>query len=239
MENQVSESIETRCTEGDCINREVKKKDLWDKLASVTTLISSLIIGGAGLWFTNVYETQKILEQSQLNNENQRIAEISIMEKFVPHLRSTDPHSQNVSLLIIRTLGHQELASKLASILPGRGAVDALKTFAVLAEIDGKVDQFATQGLSRVGPIKKANHDKELPGLKALDVAKKELLEKAREVGGNNLGPWVRKYMKGKEGPERPFYFGRCKTRSVVATWPSAIVCVTSSITQSPFALSL
>lgn len=38
--------------------------------------------------------------------------------------------------------------------------------------------------------------------------AKKHLVQGAREVGGQNKGPWVRLYMRGNEGPEWPWCAG-------------------------------
>jgi hypothetical protein len=38
--------------------------------------------------------------------------------------------------------------------------------------------------------------------------AKQHLSQHPREVGGQNLGPWVRLYMKGHEGPEWPWCAG-------------------------------
>jgi peptidoglycan hydrolase-like protein with peptidoglycan-binding domain len=38
--------------------------------------------------------------------------------------------------------------------------------------------------------------------------ARRHLAEHPREVGGQNMGPWVRLYMKGNEGPEWPWCAG-------------------------------
>src|ERR1700744_1123616 len=36
------------------------KKDIWDKLGTITTLIASVVIGGAGVWATHVFNTKTL-----------------------------------------------------------------------------------------------------------------------------------------------------------------------------------
>jgi peptidoglycan hydrolase-like protein with peptidoglycan-binding domain len=38
--------------------------------------------------------------------------------------------------------------------------------------------------------------------------AEQHLMQRPREIGGQNMGPWVRLYMKGKQGTERPWCAG-------------------------------
>jgi hypothetical protein len=45
-------------------------------------------------------------------------------------------------------------------------------------------------------------------GALVIAYARQHLAEHPREVGGQNLGPWVRLYMKGHEGPEWPWCAG-------------------------------
>jgi peptidoglycan hydrolase-like protein with peptidoglycan-binding domain len=45
-------------------------------------------------------------------------------------------------------------------------------------------------------------------GALVVTYARQHLAEHPREVGGQNLGPWVRLYMKGHEGPEWPWCAG-------------------------------
>lgn len=49
---------------------------------------------------------------------------------------------------------------------------------------------------------------KTAPEALALSYADRQLYLKARELNGQNLGPWVRLYMKGKEGTDFPWCMG-------------------------------
>jgi peptidoglycan hydrolase-like protein with peptidoglycan-binding domain len=74
----------------------------------------------------------------------------------------------------------------------------------------GKVDRGTFEAL--VQPILNACEDLEADGRglgpQALAYADRHLAEHPREVGGQNMGPWVRLYMKGNEGPNWPWCAG-------------------------------
>jgi len=90
-----------------------------------------------------------------------------------------------------------------------RGALRKLQADNGLPET-GAVDDLTEQILSL--PLAAAVN---LSGVKAntypdavLKVAKHYLCQKPREVGGENSGPWVRHFMKGKEGRDFPWCAG-------------------------------
>ena len=201
---------------------EKEKKDVWDKLAKLSTFFSSVVIGAAGLWFTHIYETQNTLQRRALQREQLRLSEVTIMEKFIPHLKS-DSESQRLSLLMIRTLGHPKLASELGALYNTPGTTEALKTFARIADEKGTIDVVAAKSLIQSLLIAPQFSDSRLPGIKALKVAQQELKSGAREIGGQNSGPWVRKYMKGNDGPNWPWQAG-------FVSW-----CFSQPSTNSPF----
>jgi hypothetical protein len=82
----------------------------------------------------------------------------------------------------------------------------------------------SAQGLRPTGAVNRVTFDALLqplndargklePGRESLGglvvaYARQHLVQHPREVGGQNLGPWVRLYMKGNEGPEWPWCAG-------------------------------
>lgn len=64
-------------------------------------------------------------------------------------------------------------------------------------------------------------------------IARRHLAEHPREIGGQNMGPWVRHYMKGKEGVDYPWCAGfvcsvirqACKVRGVKMPIPDTVSC--------------
>jgi hypothetical protein len=44
-------------------------KDFWDKLGSVSTFLSSVVIGIVGLWFTNSYNDRQAVRDARLQEQ--------------------------------------------------------------------------------------------------------------------------------------------------------------------------
>lgn len=90
-----------------------RKKDIWDRVAGVAVLLSTLAtmtLGGAGLWFTHSYNVR----QSQ-------ISEMQTVEKFIPYLTAKDEKQKKVALLVITTLGSPEFVTKFAKLDSSEG----------------------------------------------------------------------------------------------------------------------
>ena len=92
-----------------------KRKDFWDRLGPISTFISSVVIGIAGLWFTysyNMAQTANNDRQISLNQETKkneaRVLEMQAVEKFIPYLTTEDEKKKEVALLVITTLGSPE-----------------------------------------------------------------------------------------------------------------------------------
>ena len=180
-----------------------KSKDFWDKFSVLTKFISAIIISGVGLIFTLVYSEKQDQRDALLRQQQLELSKIQIMEKFVPHLKE-DELGQEISIYAIRNLGHEELAINLAALIESKGTTKALKK--IVADIDkrNEVNQIAETALLEIigapsAKLSKADRQKR-PRLAALEAAIGELNAGAREIGGNNMGPWVKKYMRGREG---------------------------------------
>lgn len=102
---------------------EVKKKpaksrDLWDKLGTVTPLISGVLISGIGIYFTHS------------NNVTQhKIQEVQTIEKLIPHLTGDDSEKK-MAIIAISTLTNPATAAKIAQMFPSKGTVQALRSIA-------------------------------------------------------------------------------------------------------------
>ena len=109
-----------------------RKKDLWDRLPLISTFISTVVLGVAGLWFTHSYNQRQaaIVElqarQDQENKKQQaRILEMQAVEKFVPYLTTDDERKKEVALLVITTLASPEFATQFAKLNPSQGTLAA------------------------------------------------------------------------------------------------------------------
>ncbi|MEX3982145.1 serine protease [Paraburkholderia sp. EG287A] len=117
------------------IKKKVEKppKDNWDKLAAVSNLISGVVVAILGFYATNVYNRRQKLSDERRKDQELRIAQVQTVEKFFPHLSSSEERTKSAALVAIAALGDEELAVKLAKSLAGPGATSALATIASTA----------------------------------------------------------------------------------------------------------
>lgn len=98
--------------------RPVKKRDLWDKVGTLTPLISGVLISGIGVYFTH-----------SSNVTQHKIQEVQTIEKLIPHLLG-DETEKKMAIIAISTLTSPETAAKIAQMFPSSGTVQALKSIA-------------------------------------------------------------------------------------------------------------
>ncbi len=119
------------------------KKDVWDKIGSLSGIFATTLIAIVGLYFTDKYETANLDRNLALDKQNQimadnqaRLRELEAVEKLLPHLsgKDTDPTRQKLTILALRELGNPELAIQFAEILGTEGSIAALKYTANTAE---------------------------------------------------------------------------------------------------------
>lgn len=82
-----------------------KKKDMWDKIASITPLILGIAISGVGAFFSQVYN----FRQLQLN-------QITALDKFRPLLTSEKPEDREFGYASFAALGYEEIAIRIVQI---------------------------------------------------------------------------------------------------------------------------
>jgi hypothetical protein len=82
-----------------------KKKDLWDKIASVTPLILGIAVTGVGAFFTQIYN----FRQLQLN-------QIAALDKLRPLLTSEKSEEREFGYASFAALGYEEIAIRIVQL---------------------------------------------------------------------------------------------------------------------------
>ena len=181
-----------------------EKKDFWDKLSALSAFLSTVVIALVGLWITQTFKERQNVRDMRLADERLRLERMELLEKFIPHLCGDRQH-QNSAMFMIKSLGHDTLATKLAMLLE-RDSV--IKSFVHINEIRNMNEPVILRNVEYAKASFAEQNQEESPGLDALAFALKELESGAREEGGENRGPWVIKYMQGKRGEGLPWAAG-------------------------------
>lgn len=106
-------------------------KDDWDKLGTVSGLISGVFVAVIGVLAATVFtKRQKELDARRSN--------IQTIEKFLPYLASPEPALKRFALVAISSLGDSPLAVKFAATLAGPGSVAALMDIAATDDTGSK-----------------------------------------------------------------------------------------------------
>ena len=112
-----------------------RPKDAWDKLSTVATFLSSVLLAGLVAVFTIVYQSaeQERLRQAQLHaaenasiqnqisREKNRLRHIEVVSSFIPYLSGINANNETHKLAIValKQLGSAELAAEFALSIGG------------------------------------------------------------------------------------------------------------------------
>jgi len=112
--------------------KEIKKKpkDRWDKLAALAPFLSGVMIGVIGIYATSTYNARQLEMQALQKEREFTIARVQTVEKFFPHLSSTDDKVREAALDAVAVLGEQQLALKFAALFGGRSGATVLAKLA-------------------------------------------------------------------------------------------------------------
>ena len=110
-------------------NKKEDKKDFWDKFSASSTFLSGVIVALVGLYFTSSFNSQQATRDQILKNQQIRLAQVELVQKFVPQLIGTD-QERKLAIIAISSLGNSELATQLAVLDPSKGSTAALKALA-------------------------------------------------------------------------------------------------------------
>ena len=119
-------------------SKDQQPKDFWDRLSAVSGLISGGLVTSVGIAATYLYN-----ERARKNSEVQKLRELEILQvqtvqSFMPQLQSGQSKAVEAALLSIAALGNAALATSLADIYGGEGAVTALQKMASNSVIKNK-----------------------------------------------------------------------------------------------------
>lgn len=132
-----------------------KKKDFWDvvsSLSGVFTFLSSLVIAGLGVYFTDQYRRQDV-----------RISQAQTMEKFIPYLSDKDESKKRSALLAIFALQDREFTTRMAASFASNGNLDAIET--ILKESPAGESKELLTDSYLMAVRKKANDDLNNPAI--------------------------------------------------------------------------
>jgi hypothetical protein len=94
-----------------------KKKNFFYILGPIASILA-VVIGGI---FTGVYQKYQAENQKYLQEQQNRILEIQVVEKFLPHLSSGNDATQKSAIIALGELGNPELATKIAALYNSTG----------------------------------------------------------------------------------------------------------------------
>lgn len=123
-------------------------KDPWDKFASVSTFLSGIVVALVGIAATAVYNSRQLESQRLQKDHELAIQRVQTVEKFLPHLASTDQKLRLGALDAIAALGDEPLATRLAKRFGGEGGVGALA--GLTRSADPVVAESASRGLTEL-----------------------------------------------------------------------------------------
>jgi len=110
-------------------------KDMWDKLAILSTFLSSIVIGIVGIYFTTTFKAREITTaDAQVHT-----AEAQVAQRFIPDLSGQNENAKKGALLILSTLSNKDLAFKLGAFYASEGTIEALDILFKNAEGENKV----------------------------------------------------------------------------------------------------
>ena len=76
-----------------------KPKDRWDKLAAIAPFVSGAMIGVIGIYATSAYNARQLETQALQKDREIAVARVQTVEKFFPHLTSTDDNVREAEAL--------------------------------------------------------------------------------------------------------------------------------------------
>jgi S1-C subfamily serine protease len=126
----------------------VAARDGWEKLGSISALISGVLVAIIGAIATYVYNSRQATAQAHQADRGVAVQRVQTVATFMPYLRSADSREKEAALLAISGLGDPELAANLASTFRDEGSVGALRRMA--ASPDAPAAAAARQSLDAI-----------------------------------------------------------------------------------------
>lgn len=137
MDEKGTETIQSPVTQEatlEKINESLGKQSGKSGWEITVTFLSSVVIAGAGIWFTHIYnkralEQTAVLKRAELaqtaaqyaqnallKESEQKILQMQTLESFIPHLVGSE-EEKRVALIAIEVLGNKAIATQLSDLL--------------------------------------------------------------------------------------------------------------------------
>ena len=113
--------------------RDLKKppKDIWDKLTSISGLVSGSLVVLVGLFVTYVLNERNRVTAEQQKQRELAVLQVQTVQSFMPQLQSGGPKEVEAALLAIFALDtNSPLATDLAGLYRNEGSINALRKIA-------------------------------------------------------------------------------------------------------------
>jgi hypothetical protein len=121
-------------------------KDSWQKFSSISTFLSSVVIAAIGIYFTNVYNERQSKREALLQEQHNKNLQMEILEKYIPHLTGEDEERKRAAIIMIKTLGNEELALALIEAYPTKGTKEAGD--AIMVSSAAKIEDFGQRPIT-------------------------------------------------------------------------------------------
>jgi hypothetical protein len=96
------------------------KKDIWEKLSSISNLIAGVLIAGAGTLATILYNNRQLdlqehnsTIQTQIASSQHELQRLQFLEPWVKYVTSDKPELRRFGYAMFATVGQETLAAKL------------------------------------------------------------------------------------------------------------------------------
>jgi Putative peptidoglycan binding domain len=117
-----------------------RKKDIWERLTSLSPFVSGVLIAGVGLYFTVTSQRRQI-----------EINEADLAIKFFPHISSRDEQVRTQAFSVIQAVGGDLLIAKLAPV--GGNAIEPALAIAQRTAV-GETRAAVSQALSDIRTVR-------------------------------------------------------------------------------------
>jgi hypothetical protein len=107
----------------DKLSKAEKKKDLWDKMGTLSTFLSTVVVAAVGLVVNHAYQERQDARAAILRTQEIQVSRIEVVQSFMTYLTGTDERGRLAAYAAIRALGEAELAIELAKALSSAGTV--------------------------------------------------------------------------------------------------------------------
>jgi S1-C subfamily serine protease len=106
------------------------KKDVWDKFATISGLLSGILVAGIGFYATEIYDRRSRDVELAEKQRNTVAVELQTIEKFFTHLNGPEGPEKMAAIEIVAAISNGEVGGKIANAYRGPSARAAFMSVA-------------------------------------------------------------------------------------------------------------